>query len=125
MPSDEIPDDLRDFILNQIDSIAQLEALLLLKNNARQSWTAADCARRLYITDAEATQILGRLEAGGFLISSQTDYRFECRSPAEEDIAERLSTLYRQKLIPVTNLIHSKRNRVQQFADAFRLRKDS
>lgn len=125
MPSEEIPDDLRDFIVNQIGSIAQLEALLLLKNNAQHSWTAADCARRLYVTDAEAAQILSRLAAGGFLVSSDTGYRFGCRSPAEEEIAERLSTLYREKLIPVTNLIHSRLNRIRQFANAFRLRKDS
>jgi hypothetical protein len=125
MPSDEIPDDLRDFIVNQIDSIAQLEALLLLKDNPEHDWTAEECARRLYIGEDEAAQVLASLAAQGFLTASETIYRFGVRSPAEAEIAERLSNLYRQKLIPVTNLIHSKQNRVQQFADAFRLRKDS
>ena len=38
---------------------------------------------------------------------------------------ERLAEIYAKHLVPVTNLIHSKpKPRIQEFADAFRLRKD-
>ena len=40
-------------------------------------------------------------------------------------MVERVAVLYRQCLIPITNLIHSKaKSRMQEFADAFKIRKD-
>jgi hypothetical protein len=41
MAREPIPDDLREFILGYIDSIAQLEALLLLRRNPSTSWMPA------------------------------------------------------------------------------------
>ena len=125
MPSDEIPDDLRDFIVTQIDSIAQLEALLLLKENPERDWTSENCASRLYIPETEAAVLLSTLAGRGFLDASENAYRFNCQTPEQADFVRRLAELYRQRLITVTNLIHSKQNRIQEFADAFRLRKDS
>lgn len=125
MPSDEIPDDLRDFIAQYIDSIAHIEALLLLRDSPGQDWTIEKVASRLYITEAESIRVLSDLERNGFFARSDDHYRFACRSPELEELSRRMAQLYRQKLIPVTNLIHSKEKRVQQFADAFRLRKES
>jgi hypothetical protein len=34
-----IPDEVQGFILSNIDSIVQLEALLLLRNHRQQKWT--------------------------------------------------------------------------------------
>ena len=41
MADDPIPADLRDFILRYIDSVAHLEALLLLRANPETAWQAA------------------------------------------------------------------------------------
>ena len=125
MPSDEIADDLREFIVKQIESITHLEALLLLRENPQQEWTDDFTAKRLYISEAEAARVLENLQQNGFLTTSGTGYQFGCETPELEEIVTRLAELYRQKLIPVTNLIHSKQNRIQEFADAFKLRKDS
>jgi hypothetical protein len=46
MNDESIPADLRDFILRYIDSVAHLEALLLLRANAETSWDTATIARR-------------------------------------------------------------------------------
>lgn len=124
MPSDDIPADLRDFIVQQIDSIAQLEALLLLRDASRQTWTGERIAARLYIDAGESARLLADLHHKGFLNRSEAEYNFACRTPELEEMVTRLAQLYRQKLIPVTNLIHTKQKRIQQFADAFRLRKE-
>ncbi len=125
MLSGEIPEDLRDFILKQIDLIAHLEALLLLRSNAGQDWTAAACGERLYLSESEAGAILGSLAESGFLSKSEDRYQFSCKTTELEEMVVRLAELYREKLIPVTNLIHSNQNRVREFADAFKLRKDT
>jgi hypothetical protein len=45
-----IPDDVRAFLLQHLDAIAQLEALLLLRADPTCAWSAETIAKRLYIT---------------------------------------------------------------------------
>jgi hypothetical protein len=124
MSADEIPDDLRDFVFAHIESIAHLEALLLLRNNPEQDWTAERAAQRLYIPIDKAATALGSLAESGFLVSGEQGYRFSCQTSDLEEMVSRLAQTYREKLIPVTNMIHSKPNRIREFANAFRLRRD-
>ncbi len=44
MADELIPPDVREFILTHIDSIAQLEALLLLANQPETRWTVSGVA---------------------------------------------------------------------------------
>ena len=59
-----IPDDIRRFVLTSIPSVPYLEAALLLRGEER-GWTVTEVARRLYITDAAADELLEALQAGG------------------------------------------------------------
>jgi hypothetical protein len=56
-----IPEDVAQFIIEKIDSVAQLEALLLLRDNPQQQWDVAAVAKRLYIDDERASKVLARL----------------------------------------------------------------
>ena len=56
-----IPEDFAQFIIEKIDSVAQLEALLLLRENPQQQWDVAAVAKRLYIDDEQASKVLARL----------------------------------------------------------------
>jgi len=128
MADDLIPDDIRQFILQNIDSIVQLEALLLLRVNRGLEWNADAVARRLYIKAEETLPWLERLCADGYLVldsGNPSVYRYQPRSAELGQMIDRLADVYARHLVPVTHLIHSKpRTRVQEFADAFRLRKD-
>jgi len=62
-----IPDDVRAFLLQHIDAIAQLEALLLLRADPTCVWSAETPAKRLYISTQEATAVLERLATDSFL----------------------------------------------------------
>ncbi|HEY1235620.1 MAG TPA: hypothetical protein VGH22_19730 [Candidatus Binatia bacterium] len=123
-----IPDDVARFIIEKIDSVAQIEALLLLRDNCQQQWDVAAVAKRLYIDDEQAAEILARLEENQVLASKRGErlcYRYQPRSTALNQILDRVAEIYSKHLVPVTNLIHSKpKSRVQEFADAFKFRKD-
>ena len=123
-----IPDEVARFVLDKIDSVAQLEALLLLRNNRETDWSVGALAARLYIQEDQTAQLLGVLQAQGFVVSKGSDlalYRYEPASQELHAMLERLAEIYAKHLVPVTNLIHSKpKPRIQEFADAFRLRKD-
>jgi hypothetical protein len=123
-----IPDDVAQFIIDKIDSVAQMEALLLFRNEPDEAWTVQTLGRRLYVNENQTVEVINRLCAEGFLLveeSSPVRYRYE---PASQDLrhqADRVCAIYTKHLVPVTNLIHSKpKTRVQEFADAFRLRRD-
>ena len=124
-----IPDQAKQFLLRHIDSIAQWEGLLLLRANPGEAWDVGAVARNLYISEVETAALLDRLTERGILARLDTPegiaYRYQ---PVGEDlgrIVTELADLYRQYLIPITNLIHARpKSRVQEFANAFRIRKD-
>lgn len=53
MAEDPIPVEIKLFIPKSIDSIAQLEALLLWRGNQSEEWNAGNVAKRLYISEQE------------------------------------------------------------------------
>jgi hypothetical protein len=123
-----IPDDIRAFLLENIDSIAQLEGLLLLRGNPDKKWSAEDVARRLYINQSDAEVFLTRLAVRQLLSASGSQpCLYQYQSDAKiEDIVRCTADIYSRFLLPVTNLIHSQeKSRIQGFADAFRIRKDT
>jgi hypothetical protein len=128
MNSHPIPDDVRQFIFDKIDSVAQLEALLLLRANPSDDWDAGAVAKRLYVDEPQARTALSRSLEEKFLVVSTTEprrYRYQPESLELGEMIDRVAEIYAKNLVPVTNLIHSKpRSRVQEFADAFKFRKD-
>lgn len=124
MDNDLIPDDVRNFIIRHIDSVAELEALLLLHSNPAEQWTVASTARRLYIGEQDASEVLTSLCEDGLVGHAEGSFRF---GPADEQarmMIDRLAQVYSRHLIAVSNLIHAKPRRIRQFAEAFKFKKD-
>jgi len=124
MADDPIPADLRDFILRHIDSVAHLEALLLLRATPETMWNPPVVAARLYVSAEQADEVLAQLCSERLLTCENGRYRYEGQAPEYLAMVDRLADSYAKHLIPITNLIHSKPRRIRQFADAFKFRKD-
>lgn len=123
MADDLVPNEVRDFIQRHIDSVAQLEALLLLRANPDAEWDVPRTARRLYTSEQEIADVLARLSADKLLSHDNGLYRYECSLEMQE-LVDRVSAVYSRQLIPITNMIHAKPRRIRQFADAFKFKKD-
>lgn len=123
-----IPDEVEQFIFEKIDSVAEMEALLLLRSKPEASWSIASLAKRLYIDEEQTAKIVDHLCREGLLTISSNEhpgYRYEPTSLELQNSVDRVAEMYTKHLVPITTLIHSKpRVRIQEFADAFRLRKD-
>lgn len=123
-----IPEDVRRFLLKRIDSVAHLEALLLLRENPHTDWPVTAVAARLYLEPEEVVPLVARLCDDGFIVATDApvvQYRYRPSSAELSAIADRVAQEYAKHLVPITKLIHDKpRLRVQEFADAFKLRKD-
>jgi hypothetical protein len=127
MVDDLIPEDVKQFILEKIDSVAELEGLLLFSRNPENDWSVEELARRLYATPEQTADVLTRLYSQNFLtVKAGEPLTYQYR-PGTQKLAEtvdRVAEIYSKYLVPVTNLIHSKpQTKVQQFADAFKLKK--
>jgi DNA-binding IclR family transcriptional regulator len=124
MPAYEIPDSVRRLIAERIDSIPELEAVLLLREYGGREWTAAEAGQRLYVSKTVAAHILAVLEERGFLTRNDQSYRYAPVSTDLETTVEELAHAYSHHLVAVTQLVHAKPSpSVREFADAFRFRK--
>ena len=128
MKRQPLPDDVRRFVLTSVPSVPYIESLLLLRREAASSWNPAQLARRIYVQESQAAQLLEALEASGVAMSvagEESAYRY-APSPELAHLLDRVATHYAGNLLAITDLIHSGLNRrATQFADAFRWRKDS
>lgn len=128
MGNDFIPGDVEEFIRKRIDSVAQLEALLLIRSDPEAEWSVEVLARRLYTSEKQTLESVERLHSDGLLICKSEhppSYQYQPSSSELRELVDRVAEAYAKHLVPITNLIHSKpKTRVQEFADAFRWRKD-
>lgn len=130
MNQSPIPEDVRRFVLTSIPSVPYLEALLLMRADPSQQWESVMLASRLYTRDRVAQSLLDALCTAGFVAPCEAPashcYRYQPASEALRERIDQLADVYARHLVDVTNLIHSTLDRkAQQFADAFRLRKDA
>lgn len=121
-----LPDDVRRFVLTSIPSVPHLEALLLLRSQPQRPWDALTIARRLYVPEARAAELLRSLHAGGFAVDEGgAGFRYQPRDEALQGMIERVDHLYATRLVEMTDLIHTRvEKRALQFADAFRWKKE-
>ena len=121
----QLPEGVTSFVLKHVDSIAELEALLLIRSAELRPWAVRDLVQRLYITEGEATEVVRALRRHGLLSQEGETFRFEPRSDALRRDVDALAAAYPRFLIPLTKLVHSKpRASLRIFADAFRLREE-
>lgn len=120
----DLPVELRTFILEHINSVAQLETLLLLRRSARE-WTAEALARELRIDQAAASEQLTELTRRGLTERLDGPARFRyARSANVDPLVAEIQKAYEERRVRIIGLIYSTpRARVQDFADAFRIRK--
>ena len=118
----------RQFITDHIDSVMQLEVLLLVAAQPAQAWTPADLAAQLRIDPAWVEAELRGMAARGLLhVTENTPptFRYEPRSSDLVEAIDELARAYADRRVTVIGLIFSKPvDKLRSFADAFRIRKD-
>lgn len=124
--SGDFPAELREFIAQHVESLAQLEALLLLKEDPGRAWGSAEIAQRLYITSDMCEGILSGLARQGFIERTADGASYHYHAPTGvARLVDQLAVVYQQRRVAVITEIYSKPvNKVQTFADAFRLRRE-
>ena len=124
-PSNQLPSELRAFLHSCIESIEQVELLMLLRGSA-QARTARDVADALRVAASGARRDLETLAARGLLevrVDVDTKYRYRPKSEELGRYCDLLAQHYVTSRQAVMGFVATEsRLSVKRFADAFKLR---
>ena len=115
------PSDVESFIAYCIDSVEQVEVLLLLSETRDRSWTIEDLSAYLRSSVRSVGLRLGSLVAHGLVRRDGMAFRYAA-SDADDLLVQRLAQVYQERKTAVIDRIFSLRDPMRSFADAFRLK---
>ena len=128
MTSPEIPTRVLQFLAGYIDSVPQLEALLLLWEDPQRLWSEEELARRIYVGRPVAAAILQSLQRQQLVTAeaaAAVRYRYNPQWDPSGEVMPEVAATYRRHLVPLATFIHSRASTaVREFARAFDLKKD-
>ena len=110
MSNGEITEDLKRFIHSSINSVEQLEVLLLLAENVGIAWTPADAAAKLYIQPESAEARLKDLCSKGLCICDDpagSHYKYGCVDTNYDQYVAELRFAYKARRVTIIKLIFS------------------
>lgn len=116
------------FIMEEIDSVPELEALLLLWSSSTAAWSGRELAQRLYVSAEVANKLLADLARKKLIAAipgAQGSYRYESSSEEQNRLMGRVDATYRREIVRISTMIHAKpSSAVRDFARAFRFTKE-
>jgi len=123
--TEEFPQQLRQFITESIDSVAELEVLLLLRADPAHTWLAHEVGQALY-TSSDITETQLKSLHSRHLIDAAPNGRYSYRAGGESALLiDQLAQLYQDRRVAVITAIYAKPvDTIRSFSDAFRFRKD-
>lgn len=128
MGEEAIPNEVRQFLADHVDSVMQLELILLLEGSRARQWSGADLAAELRVDPGWVASQLDELSRRRILTCQpgpEARYQFGPADPATAQAVATLAALYNTHRVSIISMIFAKPvDRLRSFADAFRLRKD-
>ena len=117
--------DLLQFTRGSIRSVWALELLLLLKREPDRRWPHDELVRELRASTKVVTDSVQDFTAAGLVACEGETCAYAPASPLLAELCEALEQAYRRRPVSVINAIVSPKDKMQSFADAFRLKDDS
>ena len=125
MSENELAPDVLDLIARHLDSMAQVEVLLLRRTRAR-SWQDYEVAQELRTETRAAAAQLETLAANRLAATdgaTPPSYRYEPATSALDRAVDHLRVAYDTRPVTLVNALYGRPARaIRSFADAFRIR---
>ncbi len=116
-----------EFILDKVDTVPHLEALMLLWNSRPVGWTCAELGSRLYIPLDKVGDLLRDLARMQLIAESSTEpakYSYVSKMLEQDELMRMVDTAYRQDLVRISTMIHAKGSpAAREFSRAFLFKK--
>ena len=128
MPEQGPQTDVYEYILEKIESVPHLEAIILLWNSRPVGWSSDELASRLYVPSERTVEILQDLIRQQLVqqtAGSPPRFSYLPRNDEQNEWMTRVDTAYRREIVRISTMLHSKASpSVREFARAFRFKKD-
>ncbi|APR86408.1 Hypothetical protein A7982_11757 [Minicystis rosea] len=112
MRDSDIPDSVRRFLRSHIDSVEQLEVLLLLRSASSHEWSVEEVNRALKSSETSIRDRLAVLVRHGFLTTREEGghrlHRYQPAGAMETAAIDGLAAAYRERRLAVIDLIYAK-----------------
>jgi hypothetical protein len=124
-PPSDLPPELKAFLYSCVDSVEQVEILMLLRRSER-AWTARGVTVELGLVERVARAQLETLTSRG-LVRAETGgaevaYRYQPKTAQLRRYADLLADSYGTARTAIYRFISTNVRRSKRFADAFKLR---
>lgn len=120
-----LDDATRRFLRRHIRSVWALDALLTLKRNAGQSWTADSLTAELRAARPMVSEMLHAFRAASLVQETPEGVRYAPADAGDAKAVETLDRLYAERPTAlIREIMAAPSDRLQGFADAFKFRKD-
>lgn len=119
------PDAVLSFVDRHIESVEQLEILLLLAAQDRM-WSAAEIFQNIQSSQASVEKRLESLVAAGLLAKTEKGcFYFAPKDDDTRKLVKDLAEAYKTRRVRIIEAIYTRKtDAVRTFADAFKFRKD-
>ncbi|MEK6555567.1 MAG: hypothetical protein AABZ31_10030 [Bdellovibrionota bacterium] len=128
MSETDIPADVSHLIFEKIDSVEQLEVLLILRTAVPASKSREQISSELRSSVSSVSSRLVGLQNAGLIQISPEDpdsYIFKPETPELEATVNRLTEIYKVRRHRIFELIFSPLKKGRHFADAFMMNKQN
>jgi hypothetical protein len=125
-PGERIPRDVSAFVREHLQSITQLDLLLMLHAAPGRRFTAADASRELKVPERFVTGQFLDFERAGVVQSDDAEpptWRLDTAGPHARVVADLADWARRRKRAVHDLILSEPSSDVQLFSDAFRLRR--
>lgn len=126
MRRDDLPEDVRYFLQTSIDSIEQLQVLLLLQAQPDRIWTTSEITFELRSVDSSIQNRLDKLYKRNILARhGDSEHKFLPTSTEMLNIIEKVVSENQLRPYQIIDAIYSSAEKsIQDFANAFKMRGD-
>lgn len=106
-----IPESVRRFLLTRVESIGQVEVLLLLRSAPEHEWSIDEISRELGSSASSVRDRLALLASQGIVTSRDVDgstlHHYAPASEETRSMLDALAAAYKEYRVAVTNLIYA------------------
>ena len=121
-----LSDEVVGFLRSAVKSVWALETLLFLRRHAGRTWTVDALAAELRSSRTVVVDVLGRLVQSGLVQAEDAGaHRYLPASEPLDRLVQQVGQAYAERPIAVvTAILSGPHDKVQIFADAFRIKKE-
>jgi hypothetical protein len=127
MAADSLPPEIRALIAQHIRAVEQLEILCLFSEHPEKVWSVGEVYRQIQSSERSVSEWLEHFRAAGMLVNSGSErtYRLAHENTELKASVAALARAYRERHVSVIECIyHQPPDAIQDFAAAFKLKKD-